>query len=595
MFRFAQQKLGAKRFELKNMKVSKQWLKQLVDYSVSDDELIQLFNHKTIGTKEVTPDFIELDMKGYNRADLLSLRGVAYEVSALTNTEVSFEEPKETDLYWVEKKLPAVAVEVADDKLSPLYCLVKIEGLKVAPSNEGWKKKLTDSGIRSVNNLADVTNLVMLEYGQPLHAFDYESVKRLADSDLIVVRRAKEGEKLITLDHKERDLTQEDIVIAGQNEAIGLAGIMGGENTEVTNETTSILLEAAIFDPGMLRKTANRLSLGSEASKRFYHGLKAKRLFQALDAAVRMYESLGGKVTGMSIVGETLDQLKTVPLRLTKINQLIGETLTPTEVENYLKRLHFSLSEPISSGEETSWVVTVPYFRLDVELEEDLIEEVARMYGYEKITSHQAANIEVAQIDQSKFDFLRKLGETVVGLGLTEVSTYPYLSVKTLESLGWGDKDKSFLIKIKNPISAETEYLRQSIWPNLVEVIDKNVRQGFNDIAIFEIGKAYNVMQNGEFREEYRLSVALMNGSENPLSELKAIFDQLNNELHLGLELKQMKPESFIEYFVHPVRHMQVMKEGNPIGGMSEVHKRVTDFFGLDKRVAVFEIELSFW
>ena len=575
------------------MKVSKHWLKQLVDYSISDEELINLFNHKTIGTKEVTEDFIELDMKGYNRADLLSLRGVAYEVSALTNTTVRFEEPAETSLYWVDKQLPAVSVEVADEKLSPLYCLVKIEGLKVENSSEEWKKKLTDSGIRSVNNVADVTNLVMLEYGQPLHAFDYDSVKRLADSDLIVVRRAKTGEKLVTLDHKTRDLTQEDIVISGEKVAVGLAGVMGGENTEVTNETTSILLEAAIFDPGMLRKTANRLALGSEASKRFYHGLKAKRLFQALDASIKMYEDLGGKVTGISIVGETLDQLKTVPLRLSKINQLIGETLSASDVENYLKRLHFSLSEPISTGEETSWVVTVPYFRLDIELEEDLIEEVARMYGYEKITSHSAANIEVARIDQSKFDFLRKLGETAAELGLNEVSTYPYFSTKVLDSIGWGEQKPEILVKLKNPISAENEYLRQMVWPNLVEVIDKNVRQGFKDIAIFEIGKAYNAMQNGELREGYRLSVALMNGSDNPLAELKAIFDKLNADLSLGLEVKQIKPESFIEYFVHPIRHMQVIKNGNPIGGMSEVHKKVTDFLGIEKRVVVFELELT--
>jgi phenylalanyl-tRNA synthetase beta chain len=575
------------------MKVSKQWLKQLVNYSVSDEELINLFNHKTIGTKEVTEDFIELDMKGYNRADLLSLRGVAYEVSALTESVVNFEEPVETSLYWVEKQLPAVSVEVADEKLSPLYCLVKIEGLKVENSSEEWKKKLTDSGIRSVNNMADVTNLVMLEYGQPLHAFDYDSVKRLADSDLIVVRRAKTGEKLVTLDHKTRDLTQEDIVISGEKVAVGLAGVMGGENTEVTNQTTSILLEAAIFDPGMLRKTANRLALGSEASKRFYHGLKAKRLFQALDASIKMYEDLGGKVTGISIVGETLDQLKTVPLRLSKINQLIGETLSASDVEKYLKRLHFSLSEPISTGEETSWVVTVPYFRLDVELEEDLIEEVARMYGYEKITSHSAANIEVARIDQSKFDFLRKLSEKVVALGLTEVSSYPYFSSKALDSLGWAEKDKSFLVKIANPISSETQYLRQSIWPNLVEVIDKNMRQGFKDMAIFEIGKSYYFDTQGNPKEGYRLAIALMNGSENPLAELNAIVAKINVEMNLGVNIKQAKPEEIAEYFVHPTRYTEVIKDGEQIGGMSEVHKRVTDFLGIDKRVAVFEVELT--
>jgi phenylalanyl-tRNA synthetase beta chain len=575
------------------MKVSKHWLKQLVDYSISDEELINLFNHKTIGTKEVTEDFIELDMKGYNRADLLSLRGVAYEVSALTESVVNFEEPVETSLYWVDKQLPAVSVEVADEKLSPLYCLVKIEGLKVENSSEEWKKKLTDSGIRSVNNVADVTNLVMLEYGQPLHAFDYDSVKRLADSDLIVVRRAKTGEKLVTLDHKTRDLTQEDIVISGEKVAVGLAGVMGGENTEVTNETTSILLEAAIFDPGMLRKTANRLALGSEASKRFYHGLKAKRLFQALDASIKMYEDLGGKVTGISIVGETLDQLKTVPLRLSKINQLIGETLTSAEVENYLKRLHFSLSEPISTAEETSWVVTVPYFRLDVELEEDLIEEVARMYGYEKINSHSAANIEVAKIDQSKFDFLRKLGETVVGLGLTEVSTYPYNSTKVLEALRWDQTNSQFLVRVKNPISTETEFLRQNLWVNLIEVIDQNIRQEFKDIAIFELGKSYFMKNEGMPAEGYRLAIALMNNSDNPISELNALVTKLNNELSLGLEFKESTPPQVVGQIFHPNRFLDVFKDDKQIGGMSEVHKRVTDFLGIEKRVAVFEIELA--
>jgi phenylalanyl-tRNA synthetase beta chain len=575
------------------MKVSKHWLKQLVDYSISDEELINLFNHKTIGTKEVTEDFIELDMKGYNRADLLSLRGVAYEVSALTNTQVSFAETPEAALYWVEKQLPAVSVEVADEKLSPLYCLVKIEGLKVENSSEEWKKKLADSGIRSVNNIADVTNLVMLEYGQPLHAFDYESVKRLADSDLIAVRRAKEGEKLVTLDHKTRALTQEDIVIAGEKDAIGLAGVMGGENTEVTNETTSILLEAAIFNPVMLRKTANRLSLSSEAGKRFYHGLTAKRLFQALDAAIKMYEQLGGKVTGISIVGETLDQLKTIPLRLSKVNQLIGESLTASEVEEHLKRLNFGLSEPISQKNDTSWVVAVPYFRLDVELEEDLTEEVARMYGYEKITSHSATNIEVAKIDQSKFDFLRKLGTLVAEIGLTEVSTYPYFSTKVLESLGWMNKDKNFLVKIKNPISAETEYLRQSVWPNLVEVIDKNVRQGYKDIAIFEIGKSYYFDAEGNPKEGYRLAIALMNGTENPLAELNAMIEKIKQEMGLGIDIKQEKPGEIAQYFVHPTRYMEVLKGDEQIGGMSEVHKRLNDFYGIEKRIAVFEIELT--
>lgn len=575
------------------MKVSKKWLAELVQTKVSDEELVELFNQKTIGTKEVTDDFIELDMKGYNRADLLSLRGVAYEVSALTDSAVSFEEIPEASLYWVEKSLPAVPVEVADDKLTPLYCLVKIEGLKVAPSSEEWKTKLADSGIRSVNNIADVTNLIMLEYGQPLHAFDGESVKRKAKSEKLVVRRAKKGEKLITLDHKERLLDRGDIVIASEEEAVGLAGVMGGENSEVTGDTTTILLEAAIFDPIQLRKTATRLGLSSEASKRFYHGLKARRLFQALDAAIRMYEGLGGKVTGMSIVGEPLDQLQTISLRLPKINNLIGENLTADLVEEYLNRLHFVLSDKAIQDTETSWVVKVPYFRLDVELEADLIEEVARMYGYEKIRSQKALEINVAKIDQAKFNFLRKLGEMTVGLGLTEVSTYPYFSTKVIESLGWGDKDKSFLVKIKNPISKETEYLRQSVWPNLIEVINNNARQGFKDMAIFEIGKAYYFDEEGNPKEGYRLAMALMNGSENPLAELNAIVEKISQEMNFGIQVNQAIPGEIAQYFVHPTRYTEIFKGESQIGGMSEVHKRVADYFGVNSRMAVFEIELT--
>lgn len=571
------------------MKVSKQWLKQLVNYSVSEEELINLFNHKTIGTKEVTPEFIELDMKGYNRADLLSLRGVAFEVAALTDSKLFFTELMDSQMYWVEKQLNQLAVEVENDQMSPLYCLVKIENLKVENSPEDWKQKLAASGIRSVNNVADVTNLIMLEYGQPLHAFDASMIS----DEKIIVRQAKKGEKLNTLDSKERELTAGDIVIADPEKVVGLAGVMGGKNSEITETTTTVLLEAAIFDPVTLRKTASRLGLSSEASKRFYHGLKAKRLFQSLNAAIRMYENLGGKVTGMRIVGETTDQLKTIPLRLSKINSLIGENLTAEKVEELLKKLHFILEDKVISGEQISWVVTVPYFRLDIDLEEDLIEEVARMYGYEKIKSQKADDIKTAEIDQTKFNFLRSLGENAAKTGLTEISSYPYYSTKILQSLGWNTENTHFLLKIKNPISKETEFLRQSVWPNLIEVIDKNVRQGYTDIAIFEIGKAYYFDEKGSPKESYRLAVALMNGSENPMAELNLILQKLNKDLKLGLEVKAEKPGDIAKYFVHPTRYTEIFKEDKQIGGFSEVHKRVMDGFGVDKRVAIFEVDLT--
>jgi phenylalanyl-tRNA synthetase beta chain len=268
------------------MKVSINWLKELVKINKPLSELIEEINMKTIGTKEVTDKFIELDMKGYNRADLLSMRGVAYEVASLLESEVQFKEPTEKDFIWAGKNLPGLDVEIKDEDASPFYALAKIEGLKVSPSPKPYEEKLEDSGFRSVNNIADITNLVMLEYGQPLHAFDADTVSE----EKVIVRMARDGEEIKTLDGKLRKLTKSDLLITDPKKAIGIAGVMGGENTEVTDKTQTILLEAAIFTPKGLRKTATRLGLQSEASKRFYHGLTKRRLLQSLNAAVRELE-----------------------------------------------------------------------------------------------------------------------------------------------------------------------------------------------------------------------------------------------------------------------------------------------------------------
>src|SRR3989344_5361685 len=272
------------------MKVSKNWLKELVE--IKDiDQLVELLPLRTIATKEVTDDYIELDMKGYNRADLLSMRGIAYEVGAVTNSKVNFEEPKKSDYIWVEKSLDSTPVSIEDEELCQIQAVAKIEGLKVEHSKDRWVKKLSDSGMRSIDNITDVTNLIMLEYGHPLHAFDGATVK----DETINVRRAKEGEEITTLDGKLRELTKDDLVLADTEKALDVAGVMGGKDTEIKDTTSTILLSASLFNPEMVRKTANRLKLQSEASKRFYHGLTAKRLLQALNAAIKMYQDLGGK------------------------------------------------------------------------------------------------------------------------------------------------------------------------------------------------------------------------------------------------------------------------------------------------------------
>jgi len=571
------------------MKISIPWLKELVDLNCSVGELINLLPLRSVSIKEVIGDSVELDMKGYNRADLLSLRGVAREVSAITGSKTQFGEPEEAKFVWNNKDLPSTKVTVEDSKLCPFYCIAKIEGLKVDPSREYWVKKLAESGFRSVDNITDVTNLIMQEYGQPMHAFDAKAVK----DEEIIVRTAKKGERITTLDGKTRDLETADLLIADSLNALGIAGVMGGKDSEINSATSAILLEAAIFDPVNIRKTSTRLGLTSEASKRFQHGLTKKRLLQALDAAIKMYQQLGGKLTAVTMVGDFEDKVRKVTLTKKKLEELVGIKFEDREVADYLEKLHFKLASHSSSG-NVVWEVEPPYYRLDIDIEEDVIEEVARMYGYEKIPSKEVPKTKPLQKEDLIFKTISDLKEKLVKEGLTEVQTYSFYSTNLITALDWDDQKEKLLVKVANPISQETEYLRQSIWPNLVETVGKNMRKGYKDIGIFEVGKAFSVDPDGKPTEDYRLAIALCNGTDNPLAELYQMAKDLESHLG-GVTFKQTHPPKVVAHLFHPTRH---------IGGLAEVHLRMLNKLGIseasssqklgvEKRVAVMEIEIN--
>lgn len=561
------------------MKVSINWLKELVDLKEPVEKLVEILNLKTIGVKEVTDKYIELDMKGYNRADLLSLRGVAYETAAITDSKVNFKESSPENYLWTSKSLPALEINVENEKLTPIYCLAKIEGIKVSKSPQEWVEKLSDSGFRSINNIADLTNLLMLEYGQPMHAFDAGKVK-----GNIGVRLAKEDEEIITLDNKTRQLSSEDLLIVDDSGPIGLAGVMGGKDSEISDSTTAVLLEAAIFDPATLRKTATKLGLTSEASKRFYHGLSKTRLLQALDQALRQFEELGGKVTALTLSGDFKEESPKISVNLKKINSLVGVEFSKSQVEEYLRKLNFQLEDA-----ENNWTVRPPYYRLDVSIEEDVIEEVARMYGYEKIKPKPLPGQAPKLSNQSLFELINKIRNSLVDLGLAEIQTYSFYSTAVLDALGFNEQFKKFLIKIANPISAETEYMRMNIWPNLVEAVSKNQKQGVKDVAIFEIGKAYTKDADGKAGEIHRLSIALADETDNPLSELNAVFKNLGLEVETNASQAQREAKELF----HPNRFLNIKFKGVDIGGAAEVHKRVLDKFGVKGRTAILEIDLE--
>lgn len=542
------------------MKVSLNWLKELVEYNLSPGELTNKLSLLSIGVKDITDDYLELDLT-YNRGDLLSLRGVVREVAAITGSKATFKDIE------IPQNLRQTPVEIEDERLSSMQCVAKIEGLKVKKSPQEWIKRLADCGMRAVNNIADVTNLIMLEYGQPLHAFDQATVK----DETINVRLARKGEEIVTLDGKLRKLESTDIVLADTQKPLDVAGVMGGKDTEVKESTTTILLSASMFNPTMVRKTANKLGLHSEASKRFQHGLTKTNLLQALAAAIKMYEDLGGKLTAITLIGDLEDKPKIISLRLQKINDLIGIELTASDVEKSLQSLGFHL-EGVSSN---LWEVTVPYWRLDINIEEDLIEEVARIYGYEQIIGKELPEENIEPLDQNLPKSVTALKAKLHDLGLIEVQSYSFYSAAVLEALGFTKDNLNALVKIANPISSETEYLRMNLWPNLVEVAGKNLKKGQKDIAIFEIGKAFSPKVGDLPNENYKLAIALYNGTGNPLEELISLVQ--SSSLHL--EGVNLNPSSLF----HPTR---VTKN------MAEVHLRVLNRLGIEKRVAILEIDL---
>lgn len=564
------------------MKVSINWLKELVDLQIPVGDLVRLLPQRTIGTKEITDGFIELDMKGYNRADLLSLRGVALEVAAITNSKVTFiDEDPNLDI----KSVQNLSIAVESEQANPVYCVVKIENIKVEQSNEQWIQKLFDSGMRAVNNIADITNLVMLEYGQPLHAFD---AAKVAD-ERIIVRYAKTDETIVTLDGKKRELDTQDIVISDPQKAIGIAGVMGGQNTEVSDTTTSIMLEAAIFDPKALRRTATRLGLTSEASKRFYHGLTKKRLFQALEAAIQMYEDLGGSVTGIYIFDKKEDPVVTAPLRLSKTKNLIGVDLSEDDIENYLNNLQFKLINKEQVGEDTHWEFEIPYYRLDIEIEEDLIEEVARMYGYEKIPAKALEGMLPERRDQKLFETIYNLKKALQQEGFTEVLSYAFFSVDTIDNLNFSRDD---LVKLTNPISAQSEYMRSDIWPNLVKITAENLKY-FKQVALFEIGKVFIAQEGNKPQESYRLSMALSYDSDTDLAQIYQSVKRAIENVGLSFETTNHDPKGYPKDLFHPTRHTFFTKNGETIGGASQIHPRVSDKFGTNKRITILEIDLT--
>ncbi|MFS8514363.1 MAG: phenylalanine--tRNA ligase subunit beta, partial [Planifilum fulgidum] len=399
---------------------------------------------------------LELDLTP-NRSDCLSMIGMAYEAGAVFDRSLRLPEPKELSVTGEELPV-SVAVESGAD--CPVYAAQAVDGLRVGPSPQWMQNRLMAAGIRPINNIVDVTNYVMLEYGQPLHAFDYDRIS----GGRILVRRARQGERLETLDGVIRECNPDDILITDGDKPLGLAGVMGGANSEVKDGTTRVLIESACFDPVLIRRTSRRLGLRSEASNRFEKGVDRSRIVPALKRAVQLLVEVAGGRVASPIVLEKSGEVKerTIPVRHGRIVSLLGAEIGEEEVMEIFRRLRFSVKK-----EENVYHVKVPSRRNDLNIEVDIIEEVARLYGYNRIPAASLQGSQGRGGLTREQKLRRTIRHTLRHLGMNEAVTYSLTSPQWEKGLSLHPDARP--IPLSMPISDERSVLRTSLLPPLLQ------------------------------------------------------------------------------------------------------------------------------
>ena len=527
-----------------------------------------------------------------NRPDCLCVIGIAREVAALTGQKLH---PPEVSYEEVEPPIDQqISVEIIDSDLCSRYCASLITGIRIAESPPWLKQRLLACGMRPINNIVDVTNYVMLELGQPLHAFDYTKIR----GRKIIVRRATEGEFLVSLDGVERTLSRDMLVIADESRAVAIAGVMGGANSEVTKETTSILLEAASFNPSSIHYTGRHLSLPSEACMRFERGIRPELTMPALKRATQLMIQLGrGKVArGVADVYPGKQEQKPVLLSTEKTKQVLGVEFTIDQITGSLTSLGFAC-QPAGSATEVS--VTAPYWRSDIQQAVDLVEEVARIIGYENIPLTMLSQPIPQQKPAPILGLKQKIRGCLIGYGFQEIITYSLTSLETLAKLMPKTGHSKFLpIRLTNPMTAEQEYLRPTLRPNLLAALVANRRHEDSGIRLFELGKVYLPRQK-ELPDESEVLCGVLGGARReeswqgdggPLDffDAKGIVESLLKKLGVAASFEQSDEEGF-----HPARQAAIVINGNRLGVVGELHPKVAGAFDISEAVYLFEIGVT--
>ncbi|NMC91576.1 MAG: phenylalanine--tRNA ligase subunit beta, partial [Smithella sp.] len=529
-----------------------------------------------------------------NRSDCLSMIGIAREAAALTGKKMKMPDVKVRESAQDVSLLSSVTIEDAD--LCPRYTARLIQNVTIGGTPVWMKTRLEAAGLRAINNVVDVTNFVMLEMGQPLHAFDF----RFLEEGRIVVRKSKPGEEFISLDEKSRLLPENTLLICDGKKPVAIAGIMGGLNSEVKEDTRTILLESAYFNPASIRRSSRRLGMPTDAAFRFERGIDPEGVVRALDRAAQLIAELSGGEVCRNYLDEYPAKIKAVdniPHRMDRVRQVIGAGVPAREAVRILKSIGMALRREGKGA----YRVTPPSFRVDIEREIDLIEEIARLYGYHLVPS-TLPSVSVSETETiPRLALEERVRRLLTGSGYSEIINYSFSSPDSAEALGLSPEDeRRRFVVIKNPLTEDQSIMRTTLAYGLLETLKKNLHNASFNLKLFEIGRTFFKRHDGELPEEKNILAALAAGkAADDLwgSKVSVDFYDLKGSLEnifqdLKLDSCRCRTETS-EPFLHPGQSCGVYIGDVRVGFLGKAHPEVLKKMDIRSDAYLFEINLD--
>ncbi|MCK4852015.1 MAG: phenylalanine--tRNA ligase subunit beta [Candidatus Omnitrophica bacterium] len=578
------------------MKISFEWIKEYVAMDAGPEEFahrLTMSGSEVEAIREAGPDKVmELEITP-NRPDCLNILGLAREASAVFDTELKAPEIRLPEGV-PEQTGPEAGCVIENPDLCPKYTARVITGVDVKPAGKNVRTRIEALGLRSVNNVVDVTNYCLMELGQPLHAFDLDRIK----GGRIIVREAKKGEKIVTIDGIERELEPGMLVIADSERPIAIAGVMGGMDTEVSETTENILLESAYFDPGSVRRTARRLGLSTDSSYRFERGVDKGMITGASDrAAALMIKETGGRACGFYEAGALSLEETVIDFDTEKAAVVLGVELEIEWVERVLRRLGMI----VTRGEGAGITVEVPSFRVDIKNEIDLTEEVARIFGYDRIPATMPKMFPAAERKEFSRQVKEKICGDLVSFGLSEIMTYSLISDASAGRFPALVRDP---VTLRNPLSEEQKVLTPHLVDGMLKAVSWNINRKNRDLMLFEFGKLYSKpaapgeeTDGGGYRETPALCIGLtglarenwLEGKRNvDFYDLKGIVEQVFHGLKIMPEFRAMRIEG-----IAPCAGTGIKGEKKTTGFLGQVAARLLKEYDIEQDVFVCQLELD--